>query len=439
MKRGLVGIVVAMMAMALVSCGGGSGGGTATGFPSAQLSPSSAAASALAQPGSSKSEVDQAAVQGLVAQQVDQGDGLASVLAQGPAGLELIHERLFEASSVVPGRRRIFAYLPASLKIASIPNPNPAPGQSVATELIFPYSVGVGGYKYGIFASNLAYDARRDRLYVPVNNGGIGILKNASSIKGEVPVRDFYVPTAMDVLGSVFLDIENDTLWLVSSSSSTARYTSIAKITNISDIESKVRVTIGNRAMLPADLVTVWHVHSATFAAGFAVDVKRSLIYMENGNVFDLNLVAPAPLVNDIPGYASYPINEIKAWDVLPARRFFDGTKFLTSVAFDAIRDRLYFVDAIKKQLLVVEHASTATAATVPVALDLPGPVATYSSLTIDAKNDRLYIGGAGNDGYVINNASTINAGLVFPASYVFATSDQAQTRSEVWGVAVPQ
>lgn len=439
MKRMLVGVAVAMMAMALVSCGGGGGGGTATGLPVAQLSPPSADVSALAQPGSSKSEVDQAAVQGLVAQQADQGGGLSAVLAQGPEGRELIKQRITEAGDLSPSRRRLFAYLPATSKIASIPNPNPAPGQDVTINLIFPYVIGPGGYKYGVFAGNLAYDARRDRLYVPINNGKFGIIKNASEAKGDVLMKAFAVPTPMDTYSSIYLDVEGDTLWIVGATDSSAWYTSIVKIKGISTVETSFMQTDELKSTLHSSLLTVWHVRSSAFTGAFALDVKRSMIYKEYGAVFDLNEITPVPLAERSGGFGDYPLNTTKAWTTLPVRQFFDSPKFLTGVALDTVRDRLYFIDSSHKQLLIVDGASVATGAAIPVAINLPDSLASRSSLTIDEKNDRLYIGGARNDAYIINKASSLNAESIIPASYVFAEPDPAATWNDVWGIAIPQ
>jgi hypothetical protein len=441
MKRILVGIAIAAMATALVSCGGGGGGGgTAAGLSVTQSSPSPIDTSALIQPNNSKAEATTAS-QELAAQQAEQGGGLASLRAQGPEGLKLIRQSIAQGSDILPGRQRLFAYLPNLLKIASIPNTNPAPGESVAVDLIFPYFIDTGGYKNGVYASNLAYDARRDRLYVPVNNGAIGILKNASAAKGEVQIPIYYAPTSLDILGSVSLDAENDTLWLVgstSSFSSTHPYTTIVKIKSISNIESRIRMTIQGKRILPSMFITVWHVSSSTFPGGFAIDAKQATIYMDNGNVFDLNAIAPTPGVGDSADYYLFPINEAKARETLPVRRFVDGG-WLLGIALDVARDRLYAVNGPKTQLLIVENASANTSPAIPIVLNLPGPVATYSSLTFDAKNDRLYIGGAGNDGYIINNASTINTGSTVPAAYAFAAPDLAQTRTEVWGIAFPQ
>lgn len=435
-----MGIAVVMATMALVSCGGGDGGGAATALPTAQLPPSSAEASVPAQSSSPKPEADQAIVgQGLAAQQADQGGGLASVLAQGPEGLEFIKQRLTEAGDLSPSRRRLFAFLAATAKIASIPNPSPAPGQDVAINLIFPYVIGPGGYKYNVFAGNLAYDARRDRLYVPINNGKFGIIKNASEAKGDVLMKAFVVPTPMDTYSSLYLDVEGDTLWMMGATDSSGWYSSIVKIKGISTVETSFMQTDELKSILHSSLLTVWHVNSYAFAGTFALDVKRSVIYQEFGAVFDLNEIAPVPLSERFGGFGDYPLNSTKAWNTLPVRKFFDSPKYLTGVALDTVRDRLYFIDSVRKQLLIVDGASVATGAVTPVTINLPDSVASHSSLTFDAKNDRLYIGGAKNDAYIIKNASTLNAESIIPAAYVFAEPNPTTTWNDVWGIAIPQ
>ena len=421
MKKIAFRVALTVLFAALASCGGG-GGGAPPSSPNG--------APTVGEPRSTKTDPETSTVQGLVAQQADQAGGVASLRAQGAEGLELLENR-------IASNRRLFAYLPATLKIASIPNLNPSPGQQIAAGLLMPYVIGAGGYKYGIYASNLAYDAKRDRLYVPTNGGGIGILRNASAAAGEVQLLVYYVPTPMDTLGSVYLDVENDTLWFVSSTGARSSTISIAKIKSISNIEINSRWTIGSKAMAPVDFITVWHARSYTFTAGFAMDVKRSMIYMESGAVFDLNTMTPTPMTEP-SSLISFPLDALKAYNTLPVRRFFDGSKFLTSVALDTTRDRLYFIDPLKKQLIIVDNASNAAEATTPVVLDLPGPVATYSALTIDPKKDRLYIGGAANDAYVVNDASAIRTGSTLPASHLFADTNPPMTQSEVWGIAIP-
>jgi len=422
-----------ILATALASCGGGGGGGGASGLPIGQSSASKAVA---AQGKDAAPELGEAtAVQGLSAQQADQEGGFASPRALGTEALELLEMR-------IAAYRRGFAYLPALGKVASFQNKNPAPGENVAVDLIRPYVIGAGGIKHSLFAGNVAYDAKRDRLYIPIINGGLGLIRNASAARGEVLVSSFIVPTPMDTYASVILDMENDVLWMVSSTDSKMHYVSIAKIKSISTLEkSNSTLYIGGSILLNAENVTVWHAFSSTFTGGFAIDAKRSTIYMENGDVFDLAAIAPTLGVPDYPGspYYRFPVDTIKAWNTVPGRRFFDNPRFLTSVALDMTRDRLYFIDGFKKQLVIVNGASYATGAVTPIVIDFPGLFAARSALTIDSKNDRLYIGGAVNDAYVINNASAIGAGSVIPASYVFAAQSGAVEKSEVWGIAIPQ
>jgi hypothetical protein len=441
MNRLLWRIAPAILSAALASCGGG-GGGAVAGSPAAQSSLPTGAPTAV-QASNAKLESDQGiTVQGLVARQADQGRGFAPLQGQGADGLALFENRAAE-NYIQPMNRRLFAYLPALNKIGSFPNTNPASGQKVVFDLIAPYVIGPYENRYPVTATNAAYDAKRDRLYIPTSRGAVGLVQNASAVTGDFLLPLFYVPTPMDVLGFVVLDAKNDVLWLIGSANSEPHYISIAKIKNISALEkSNVALNYGPGAkLLNAENTTVWHARSSTFTAGFAIDAERSMVYMENGDVFDLNAIAPTPAVDTAPGSAfhHYPLDEIRAWSTVPVRRFFDTPRALKSVALDPIRDRLYFVDAFNRKLLVVENASFATGSATPIVIDLPQKFATLSTLAIDAKNDRIYIGGVENDIYIINDASAIQAGSTLPSAYTFTAPSPTLARSEVWGIAVPQ
>ncbi|MET3373585.1 hypothetical protein ABIC89_002647 [Variovorax boronicumulans] len=59
-------------------------------------------------------------------------------------------------------------------------------------------------------------------------------------------------------------------------------------------------------------------------------------------------------------------------------------------------------------------------------------------SISVDSKNDRLYVGGVDNNAYIFDKASAIAAGATVPGTNVLASPESVAGRGVVLGISFP-
>jgi hypothetical protein len=320
-----------------------------------------------------------------------------------------------------------FALLPYRSVVVSFSKPNPGPGESVEMRTLnaFKNAGGVG--------RDMAYDAKRDRLYISMGTR-ILMIPKASQASGDVTKAQYDVlSSGLGSFSTMVLDAERDELWLGGPMS--RLHGALVKISNISAAYGQIRTleSIGPQETRPVASYQVWYIRSSMLMR-FAIDPTRSLVYTSDGigGVFDLATLTPAR--KEPTGDPVY--EELVAERNAPVRMLFNGTNmFATDVALDVARNRLYVLGGDGREIITINGASTANS---------PGtfsrlPLSTVnSSIAVDAKNDRLYVGGVDNNAYIFNNASTITAGTVVPGTSVLGAPESVAGKGVVWGISFP-
>ncbi len=226
----------------------------------------------------------------------------------------------------------------------------------------------------------VAYDAQKDLLYATAGSSGffgnsIIVFERASTLRGSVkPSRTIYpaIPGAAR-FGDLILDKERDILYVGSLGNG------IAVLNNASKLDGSV---VPNR-LVPGGSGT------------FAIDFKRSILYVKNGNT----------LISVYSGLETLDLTNSDTPDrrrkVIAVGRF----RNVEGLAVDSARDRLY-LGGDNQAIAVVENASgagfvfgsvpgfpttDAPAITLPIAPP-PGYMPNIK-LAFDAANDRLYVG----------------------------------------------
>lgn len=228
------------------------------------------------------------------------------------------------------------------------------------------------------------------------------------------------------------LDAERDVLWLGGPVSSQG---ALVKISNISAAYGQIRTleSISPNESQPVASYQIWYIRSSMLMR-FAVDPVRSLVYTSDGlgGVFDLATLTPAR-----KGSTGEPVYESSvAYNNAPTRLLFNGTNaFATDVALDATRNRLYFLGGDGREVIMVDGASTAGSPATFARLPLP---TANISIAVDAKNDRLYVGGVDNNAYIFGNASTITAGTTVPGTNVLGAPESVAGKGVVLGISFP-
>ena len=253
--------------------------------------------------------------------------------------------------------------------VAAFPTLNPPTGSAVSGETI----------SVPLLGPSLAYRAESDELYT-ASGSSVAVYANASRAKGSPSPARTITLQGVDLVGMpvIYLDKTHDVLYV----GGTRTYDgAIAAISHASTANGPVTP---DRTM--------------TFSAGvnfFTVDPVRSVLYV----------------LNSLAGVHVFQHADTAAGAMTQSH---DWSSSGTGLAIDPVNDRLYVSDPIMG-LQVVGQASSSSgfqAGTLAI------PSAHY--VTLDAGNDRLYVG-AYTSAYIINNASTLGAGSQVPAALTMA------------------
>lgn len=232
----------------------------------------------------------------------------------------------------------------------------------------------------------LAYDGGRDLLYV-ASGSGIEVHPDARTLAaGAAPGRRIELPAEVLWINDLQLDAANDVLYVAVSRQYDGQVLEVRDASTWSGAVAPVRAITVNDG-----------------ADRLAIDLSRDLMYVGNGVIG----------VHVFTGFAA------ASGVVWPARTLL-GVQPIGGLALDVARDRLYVATGGSGLdpggLAIVGTASTAT----PVAtatLALPG----LAAVTLDAANDRLYVGGY-DKAYVLEAASGLGAASPLPDPAVLAT-----------------
>lgn len=326
-----------------------------------------------------------------------------------------------------PAAYTTFALLPYKSVVVSFSKSNPAPGETVGIRTINALKNAGGSSR------DMAYDAKRDRLYISAGSR-ILMIPKASQASGDVtPAQYDVLSSGLSTYSTMVLDAERDELWLGGPMSRLQG--ALVKISNISAAYGQIRTleAIRPEETRPVASYQVWYIRSSMLMR-FAIDPVRSLVYTSDiiGGVFDLATLTPAR--KETSGNPVY--EESVAYNNAPVRMLFNGTNmYATDIALDAARNRLYVLGSDGREVITVDGASTANTPSTFSRLPLP---TVNSSIAIDAKNDRLYIGGVDNNAYIFNNASTITAGTTVPGTSVLGAPESVAGKGVVWGISFP-
>ncbi|MDN6886525.1 hypothetical protein QMO14_23315 [Variovorax sp. CAN2819] len=279
---------------------------------------------------------------------------------------------------------------------------------------------------------DMAYDAKRDRLYISMGTR-ILMVPKASQASGDVTAAQYeLLSTGLGNYSTLVLDAERDVLWL---GGPTYSQGALLKISNISAAYGQIRTleSISPTESQPVASYQIWYIRSQMLMR-FAVDPVRSLIYASDGfgGVFDLATLTPARKSS-----TGDPIYESSvAYNNAPKHLLLNGTNgFALDVALDATRDRLYYLGGDGREVITVDGASTANSPATVARLPLP---TANLSIAVDAKNDRLYVGGIDNNAYIFSNASLITPGMTVPGATVLGSPESVPGKGVVLGISFP-
>ena len=265
---------------------------------------------------------------------------------------------------------------------------NPAANTSIVGNVLSMEPTADGG---------VAYDAQKDLLYATAGRlefagNSIIVFERASALRGSVKPNRTISPIVSNVghIGALILDKERDILYADVGGSSIAVFRNASKLNGGSTPD----------LVIPAK------------STSFAVDFKRSILYVTIASPFDTYIYAYSGLDTMTP--ADNPRRTIRI----------DSIRTLDGMAIDSGRDRLYLVGN-QGAVAVVDNASSAgnsfgsapdVAATVTPTMIVPiAPRPDYvlvNVVAIDSANDRLYIG-SGNKAVIVNAASKLTAATV--------------------------
>ncbi|MBP1205644.1 hypothetical protein JOD97_003706 [Duganella sp. 1411] len=276
--------------------------------------------------------------------------------------------------------------------LAAVNTLNPAANSNLAAKVFnMPQRAGEG----------LAYDGQKDWLYmsagIPSQAGNsIVVFDHASALDGNIKPSRTIVPAMesyISLLG-LALDKERDILYANTSRGDLFVFNNASKL---------------NGTVTPDRVLNVR-------ALTFAIDFKRSILYVARGQAF-------------IYAYSNLDTLTVQTTSADPREIIVNPIGMVDTMAIDSVRDRLYF--GVKDRgIAVVENASaagsaagTATVATstrtpaMTLAVSAPAYFQVSVRLAFDPANDRLYVG-AGKKATLVNNASTLTATTV-PTSVV--------------------
>jgi|GEM_PF-2050558 len=298
------------------------------------------------------------------------------------------------ASVQAPDRNILFVADAGSGDIATFPVLNPVTGTTLQGNVLTSSL---------LFGPGLAYDARRDHLYVAtqhIQTEGIRILTDesrivvfdrASELTGKITPSRTIRPIISNIsrIVGIFLDKERNTLYVAVD---LVIGSAVAVFNNVSTLNGDV---------VPTRLIT------NVPPGNIAIDTKRSILYIEEyGTSGGWIIVYPnLETLNGVVPFSNRKIIRMKQ------------SVNATGLAIDSDRDRLYIGEE-GVGVRILDHASTAyvdddgtknVTQTDTVLAVLPNvPQYRNAALAFDPSNDRLYAG-FGNAVYVLNAVSNLN------------------------------
>ena len=250
-------------------------------------------------------------------------------------------------------------------KMAAIDTLTPAPGALAAK----------------VFSTNeaswfdAAFDSTRNELYVAAFDY-INVYANASKLDGTITASRTITPaiSGYNSLKRVFLDKANDRLYIGFKAPFSGGLAVFEQASKLNGTVAPSRIISGNIS------IDRW-----------VLDLKRNLLYTS----------ATDTAVADV--YVYEHIDTFKG-EATIARRI-SVPKVVERLSIDSSRDRLYMV-AGTGGAMILDGASKATGTSAVTTLSLP--TSSYASaVTIDAANDRLYLG-FGQQAFVLSDASKL-------------------------------
>lgn len=247
-----------------------------------------------------------------------------------------------------------------------------------------------------------AFDSARDELYVAAFTK-INVYANARKLDGTITASRTITPAinGYNSLARVVLDKPNDRLYIgfkAPFSGGVAVFEQASKL---------------NGAVAPSRIISGNISHD-----NFTLDLKRNLLYTS------WNSTTPAEV------YVFEHIDTFNGEASIARRISMPG--FVQRLSIDSSRDRLYMVTG-KGGVIVLDGPSTAAGRPAVTTFSLPTSNS-GSAVTIDAANDRLYLGFA-DQAFVLNDASK----LTNSTGTAQAAAIMAPANTKISYFAVPQ
>jgi len=250
-------------------------------------------------------------------------------------------------------------------KMAAIDTLTPTPGALAAT----------------VFATadsswfDAAFDSTRNELYVAAYTK-INVYANASKLNGTITASRTIIPaiSGYNSLKRVVLDKANDRLYISFKAPFSGGLAVFEQASKLNGTVAPSRIISGN---ISQDNLTL--------------DLKRNLLYTSFTST------------NPSEVYVFEHIDTFNG-EAAIARRI-SIPNFVNRISIDSSRDRLYMV-AGTGSAIILDGASTAAGSPAITTLSLP-TLGNASAVTIDAANDRLYLG-FDAQAFVLNDASKL-------------------------------
>lgn len=220
-----------------------------------------------------------------------------------------------------------------------------------------------------------AFDSTRNELYVAAFTK-INVYANASKLDGTITASRSIIPaiSGYNSLKRVVLDKANDRLYIGFKAPFSGGLAVFEQASKLNGTVAPSRIISGNISL-----------------DSFALDLKRNLLYA-SANDTTLAEVHVFERIDTFNGEAAI------------ARRI-SMPNVVQRLSIDSSRDRLYMVTG-KGGAMILDGASKAAGN--PAVSTIVLPTQSYASaVTIDAANDRLYLG-FGAQAFVINDASKL-------------------------------
>ena len=268
-------------------------------------------------------------------------------------------------ASPVQSGHKIFIGDSGNQKMAAIDTLTPTAGALSATV----FATGESSW------FDAAFDSTRDELYVAAFTK-INVYANASKLDGTITASRTIIPaiSGYNSLKRVILDKANDRLYVSFKAPFSGGLAVFEQASKLTGTVAPSRIISGN---ISQDNLTL--------------DLKRNLLYAVWTGT------SPAEV------YVFEHIDTFKG--EAPIARRIIIPNFVHGLSIDSSRDRLYMV-AGTGVAIIVDGASTATGTPAVTTLALPTR-GSASAVTIDAQNDRLYMGFS-DQAFVLNDASKL-------------------------------